>query len=617
MLNNTLYFSLFLVFWITRLHYWNTTFELPFSDMSEFEAVARSILASFEFGIGDFWRSYKSPTLPSLRALQILVLGDTLRGWQIFQAMLCSLGVAWLAREIYLATRTHFLSITLITAVVISKASIFWSLKLSSEGVAESFLYISLAAALSTLRSPSWQRFFYLGVVFTIALLNRPNYLLSVVFFPLFFLVAQFFPQFSNLTIKVTPKKMSLFFLCYACGVAILWAPWMVRSYRIYGEVLPLNTSGNSTFIYGVWDIEIKDRQDRWVSMNYEQIMSEAPKRFQNDLQFSKWCGEAVSNWWRNNWRSFPRMYLRRIVEAIEDRDVQLTKVSRLQIFPGVINLALIDKQPVFIILGMIGISLLPFFSSSALALLTILTLPAWFFALMFQGNPRFLEPMIPLIIWGNVTWILVLGRVFISIFSSRFNFDLWLKRVSLCLKLAYFLFVLGFGAVIYFAPQDQIVSLPVTLTNPGFELLESDGQTASGWQYGGMGQGNASIQKQNPFSGANSIELIVEKGEKALYQDLEDPRSVQGKEFMASTWVYADRPGVTWLAISDGKKWFFSTTNRKYGEWEKLEVRGLASDECSGLRPHLYLKEGRTLVDQWEFSLCGTACVSPTASVQ
>src|SRR3989344_8664110 len=89
-----------LLFWILRISYWQITYELHFSDMADNDNIAHRIVKNFDFSHDDFWKTYYSPTLPALRAIQILALGDNLTGWQFFQAAITFFSLLWLVCEI-------------------------------------------------------------------------------------------------------------------------------------------------------------------------------------------------------------------------------------------------------------------------------------------------------------------------------------------------------------------------------------------------------------------------------------------------------------------------------------------------------------------------------------
>jgi hypothetical protein len=120
-------------FWSLRVSYWLAVEAIPFSDMADFDRVAHGIAASFDFSWSQFWQTYTTPSLVTARAIQILLLGDSLLAWQIFQAALTFVSLCWLALELYRRTGSRGLAVALIFAVAWSKPSIFWSLEVAPE----------------------------------------------------------------------------------------------------------------------------------------------------------------------------------------------------------------------------------------------------------------------------------------------------------------------------------------------------------------------------------------------------------------------------------------------------------------------------------------------------
>ncbi len=99
-----------LLFWGLRISYWHCTEEMPFSDMVGLENMARNIRQHLDFSWDPFFQSFVTPTMPALRALQCLILGESLTAWRYLQTALLFGGALWLAYEIFVISRSRWLA---------------------------------------------------------------------------------------------------------------------------------------------------------------------------------------------------------------------------------------------------------------------------------------------------------------------------------------------------------------------------------------------------------------------------------------------------------------------------------------------------------------------------
>ena len=175
--NKTLLFLVLfaVIFWSLRLSYWSTVSEEPFSDMANFDQVAHGIAANWTFDWSPFWKTYTTPTLPTARAVQIVLFGDTLTSWRLFQTTLTFTASLWLAYEIYIISGSRVLAFGLLFAIALSKPSIFWSLKLAREGFHEMLVYALSACFLRSARTRKPIACLTTGVLTAALFLNRAN----------------------------------------------------------------------------------------------------------------------------------------------------------------------------------------------------------------------------------------------------------------------------------------------------------------------------------------------------------------------------------------------------------------------------------------------------------
>lgn len=391
------------VFWIVRSVYWHSVEELPFSDMGNFEWTARSILRDFDFGWDFFWRSYTTPTLVALRALQIAVSGESLLAWRIFQAALTCAGMLWLAYELKVTTRSMLLPLAFLWITALSKSSVFWSLKVSREGVAEAFFYLCAAACISALRTRARRRCFFAGMLVIAAILNRAN----TVFFAPFFGAALLAP--AAVGGRREFRRSAACTGLFIAGLLVLWTPWIVRSYRIYGTPVVLSTQGPYSFLWELGHVPAPEGDAVQRMVNVNDLQAEAPHRFKNDYEAYGYANLVVRRWMRDHWREYPGMVWRRFLRTIEDRGICLTKVPRDMLLPGAWNGILLDKTPLLIWMGILGLLLMPFVVTPLLAPISGLVFLTWLSAVLVMGLPRMLEAALPLLLFGAVVLVYAL----------------------------------------------------------------------------------------------------------------------------------------------------------------------------------------------------------------
>lgn len=559
--------------------------------MADFEQVAQNIVNDFSFRLDTFWQSYKSPVLPSFRAMQILAFGPDLLYWRVSLLVLTLAGVLWLFRELRLVTHSNLLGLILLFTVALSKSSIFWSYKLSTEGLSEALLYLSLAAAFFTWRRPV-RGALPLAIILTLATLNRPNAILSLGFFPLLLAIKWYLSSQ-----KPAPRVLLCTLSLYVIGISAIWAPWLYRSYTLYGHVVPFNTAGPTSFIYGVWQVPVQQDDGTTKEMTWQQMMEAGPKKFESDYTFYIWARAIVAEWLKNNWRTMPALIATRLESGIRDRDVQLTRVSRINLFAEPLNTILVDKEYPLILSGTAGLILLPIVAGVTLILIPALSIHIWVISAFFQANPRFIEPVIPLLLFGNVSYLLIALRICPRIMDLKAFFNH--KEVTLSIAL---LSVLSLGAGGIFALVVRPVDRPAgcTVINSDFEQVTSHnrGLVPIGWELGGSGQGQMRADNSRVHTGSYSVEVTVTEGSKALYQDLQTSDQVADRTFSISVFVRTLKPNTTYLALSDGVRWFYSKRNAASHAWESLQLTGRLSSNPRSLRLHLYVENDTASID-------------------
>jgi len=397
-----------LTFWALRLVYWSSVSEPPFSDMADFERIAYGVLDHFDFSFTPFWQSYKPPTLPALGAITFGLFGrGNYFAWQMVQATLTTVGVVWLSSEIWRSTRSHWLAVGLVWVVALSKPSIFWSLKFATEGVAEGLLYMIVACWIRCMRVGTVPDFLGLGFLATVAVLNRPNYVLLI---PCVLLTTILGLRVASSPERRPPfKKRALMIACFLGAVAVTWSPWIIRGYRLYGHLLLTNTSGGHSFMFDLGAVTRTFEDGHTETKTNWDLLNEAPTRFANDFESHRNAGEFFNAWYREDPARYYELVWARILNSVTDRTIPLSRVSRTDLFSSGVNNFLIDKTPFLLILGAIGLIALAMHYGAGYLILPFACIAPWLFALFVLYTPRYLDPLIPLFSFGLVAGIEVL----------------------------------------------------------------------------------------------------------------------------------------------------------------------------------------------------------------
>jgi hypothetical protein len=392
------------IFWTARLYYWGSTAEVPFSDMAGYVQTARHVYLQWDFHWNDFWWTYKLPGQPLLIATSWWVAGgESLRAWQWMQALVTFAGLVWLAREVRVLTGTSWLAVGLVWVVALSKPSVFWSLKYAQEGVAEGFTYCGLAGSLWAMRAPSVPRFAWLGALSGTALLCRPQFVVLMWIVPLVFVGANIGRHRTGV-----PSRRRLIGLVgvFVGSMALVWAPWVARSYVLYGAFLPMTTQAPYAILWELGDQWVEVPKVGLVTTSVTVLQQEALQRFRNDYEAYRYADAVATAWLRANWRGLPELAARRVTRSVVDRDVHLTQVSRAVLLPGLWNAALVDKGEWVVGAGLVGFAVFVARWGWVGSLLPLVVLTPWLTTTVQIGYARYFEPSIPLILFGDVVLV-------------------------------------------------------------------------------------------------------------------------------------------------------------------------------------------------------------------
>ena len=392
------------IFWGLRGYYWGVTQEEPFSDMADYLAISEKFRCCWSLAQSDFWLSYAKPVLPIVGGLLFsLTDGVNLDLWRASLALITFASLVWLAVEVYLLTTSLTSAFAIAACVGLAKSSIFWSYKFATEGIAEALIYLVCAGVLYAHRAKdSFLTCFFLGLFSTIALYNRPNMILVI---PAVFCAVA-------LKSRVLFKRYSWRWrnlLGLSCGCIAIVALFAIRSYSLYGRISLSPTQGPYSFLWELGAVPVKTPAGDQTNRTAQQLQEEAPRLFRNDLEAATYAKSVVKTWVIDNWSGqYPQIIRNRIKSSIVKKEIALSKVPREQILPGFLNLILLDKSPVIFILGSIGLILMAVRWRRAFYILPAMALLPWIFGVFFLGDPRMLEPSLPLLIFGNVGLIIL-----------------------------------------------------------------------------------------------------------------------------------------------------------------------------------------------------------------
>lgn len=402
-----LYTACGLLFWGVRLFYWSSVFEAPFSDMADYVAIGRQLLDSWSFASSSFWQTYKPPTIPILMALVFGVVGGVdMDAWRVAQTTLLFASLAWLAREIYARTASHFLAASLIVSVSLTRPSIFWSYKAATESIAEAFVYAVAAALLWNLRTRRIASAGLLGFLCVAAALARPN------FAPLMPIAALVIAWPAFVTREVELRRGFMALVVFAAVAAGTWSPWIIRNYQLYGALVPFTTQGPYSFLWEIGTVDVRLDDGRQVRTDIHELQRNAATDFPTDQKAAEYANRVVAAWLKANRRAYLKTVPIRMWRQVNDRTEYLTRLPRVRL-SGWNWEPLADKRPLTIILGYAGFLVFalrrrPWILPVALGLAA-----CWGFGALFLSYSRMYEPYTGLTIFGIVLLGYALARPF------------------------------------------------------------------------------------------------------------------------------------------------------------------------------------------------------------
>lgn len=450
------------LFWSLRIDYWLNTAEAPFSDMLDYITIGQNIAHHFFFGSNAQYYSYLTPVTPSLIAIAIAIGGAHFQ--MVFRLIVQTIsffGSLVLAYELFALTGARWLGALWLLIIALSKPSIFWSYKVSTETVSEALFICAIALSLRAYRTRSMMIAAISGLACLLLALNRPQFFPSAICIGACFVAAGFqwrskgpadhkdeadngssksrtrrgLPRWVA-ALRIADRRRLVQAVCFAVGAAVIWTPWIVRNYRHYGALIPTATSSADSVFWeyggrpiraGAYDtLRLSDgRVMRDFNLeDFKRELSATPNDYVRSRVMLAW-GEA---WMKANLWDLPRLFSWRLKQILFANGADgLTKVSRDRLFgtspPGFndpyppvswIDLVLLDKSPLAVIFGAFGALLLAVRRGVAGLIVAGLWLPPWISVALVLGYERAVESMISFTLWLAALFVaMIVGALY------------------------------------------------------------------------------------------------------------------------------------------------------------------------------------------------------------
>jgi len=412
--------AIFTLFAVVRLLYWRSINEQPFSDMADYYSIAQQVWKTFSFDHNPFWRSYKPPGMPIIAAVVVGPLpGDAgLWMWRVLVGTLTFLSALLLSVQLSGLCRSRWIGSAFLVIVSLSKSSIFWSYRFSTESLTEAVTYVVIAFYLWFARDVQTKAAWHAGLLgaacITLALI-RPNMMPILAIVPagivLRWLIAE----------RRLSSRMGVQVVAFIAGVMILWTPWLYRGVRLYGELVPFSTQGPYSFLWEAGGISYNDPELGTRTVNAEMLQAEAPTRFKTDKEAANLASLAGKQWLRQlGYREFMGLVFKRIGVMVQEREMSLSKTRRSVLFSSPLDWFLFDKSPLAVCLSIAGLVAGAMAFGLEFAVFGMLVVSPTLLSACFMGEPRMLEPMLPLFFFAAFVAIYLLLSPFRGFFRRQ-----------------------------------------------------------------------------------------------------------------------------------------------------------------------------------------------------
>ena len=356
--------------------------------------------------------SYLPPLLPIILALTYQLFDVDYNASKILMITLSSL----VAPAIFIVSKTLFnnkLAVSLTAAIIVTfyPPSIYYSNMLLTENAASLFTPLILISYLLTSKTHSFWGAVVSGILWGLAALNRPVFLML----PIFLLISQILLQIIS---KSTFWRWR--FRNWAIGILVMIitiAPWTVHNYLVHEKFVPLHSASGYMMLICNGKLNHPDIQKGlfyYKDKQYETILNDTLNEIEKDEEAMKMALSEI----RKNWRLLPEPLLNRAKHFWTWR-------------PDPYDSTFTTND---LIMAIIWIPILFFFTFSLFNRTVQTSWPAlaiimyvFVTILPFWGSPRFRFPIDSLIIMlASFSFIEV-----ISIFKNKSGNHLFIKRKS------------------------------------------------------------------------------------------------------------------------------------------------------------------------------------------
>lgn len=409
-------------FWSLRIGYWSRITEEPFSDILDYINVAKNIATDLTFGLPPDRMAYWTPATPTAIAIAIWLGGAEFEIIYRFMIQAIAFSAALLLGfELAKASGRPWLGMAFFLIVAFSRSSIFWSFKLSTEGLSEALLMATTAFALRAVRGRTAVASFLAGACLTLLGLNRPQYVPAALALPLLLALCAWWT--SRKAGELAPRAFFRLFAATLLGLCFAWSPWIIRNYLHFGAFVPLSTTGYESFLWdsGAGSIhphapyaELRLSDGEILTEFGIRSIQRQAMRYSSEIDRRDFLGRIAAAWLRENLTYYPSIVKQRLWRFIHVNGASgLTQVPREALFTtlppnidpaigrrNVLDRILLDKSPAIVWLALAGLCMALLRRPAIALLLACLWVTPWIMVALVVSAERAVEPLIPVTIW-------------------------------------------------------------------------------------------------------------------------------------------------------------------------------------------------------------------------
>lgn len=406
--------------------------ELLISDMNNYVQIAQNILDRFYFGISEALIAYKPP------GSSVIIAGAM--AWDETAFEFTYLVIVLLIEAAAVALVCHWLwrsysvvyAIVFLLIVALMRSSIFWSIKVSTEGLTEALLLLGAGGMLCVVGGSGKTGTILPAIVAGVAvgwgIMVRPPFAVSGFCLAIAIPITAYGLAMLRRITKQEARRIATGCVFFFLSMTLIWSPWIIRNAIGYGHFQPLSNHGVISALWEYAGIPV-DRSKR------EGYMLELPDGtlieprinairqsralFEDDFAFAAAYRPIVTQWYIDNASELPGVFERRFLNVVdsapEDRASGLTTLPRER-FDWPAGFQWFDAVLIewgVVTWGLFGLSILFLIVArplEAVLLGSMVVVPFAVFIVIY-AIPRFIEPYMPLVYLTIVTAVAEAGR--------------------------------------------------------------------------------------------------------------------------------------------------------------------------------------------------------------